>query len=76
MVEEDHCDIPLEVEDQGTDLHIHFGDTQEEAPDVPAYLVDESNVHFFHHSDLVDRGEARVASDDNDEDADHESDHA
>ena len=76
MVVEDHCDIPWEAEDQDTDLHIHLDDTQEEAPDAQAYLVDGSNVHFFHHNDLVDLGEVGVASDDNDEDAEHESDHA
>lgn len=75
MVEEVHCGIPLEVEDQDMDLHIHSDDTQVEARDVQAYLADEHNDHFFHHNDLVDLGEARVAFDDNDEDEHHESDH-
>ena len=75
MVEEDRCGIPLEVEDQHMDLHIHSDDTQEEARDVQAYLADGYNDHFFLHNDLVDLGEARVAFDDNDEDEDHESDH-
>lgn len=75
MVEEDHYDIPWEVVDQDTDLHIHLDDTQEEAQDVQAYSADESNDHFFHHNDLAGLDEAMVASDDNDADEDHESDH-
>ena len=71
-----HCDIPWEVEVQDTDLHIHWGDIQEAALDVRAYLADESSDHFFHHSDLVGLDEVMGASDDNDEDVDHENDHA
>jgi hypothetical protein len=68
MVEVDHCDIPSGGEDQDTDLHMRLDDNQEEARDVQAYLADDCNDHFFHHSDLVDLGEAMGASDGNDED--------